>query len=142
MRTPETERKGREVEEAEEGSGGDETGFAGQEEAVIVEEEEGDTASTCSLGNLSNLESCQDADTRCTAAAAPSFPPATPPPYPASIHPCNTSEQGGENTDERGFVLIQGKQTLRADRMGDHLHRIPPASRGGGVCLRRQLFNT
>lgn len=44
MRTPKTERKGREVGEAEEGSGGEETGFAGQEEIRIVEEEEGDAA--------------------------------------------------------------------------------------------------
>lgn len=139
MCTPKTERKGREVGEAEEGSGGKETGFAGQEEVGIVEEEEGDTASTCSLGNLSNLKSCQDADRRCMAAAPPLSPHTSP--HPACIHPCNTSEQGGENPDGRGFVLIQGKQTLRADRTGDHLHRIPPASWGGG-CLRQQQFNT
>lgn len=62
-------------------------------------------------------------------------PPTHPSPHPACIHSCNTSKQGGENPDERGFVLIQGKQTLRADRTGDHLHRIPPASRGWGVCV-------
>lgn len=94
MRTPKTERKGREVGEAEEGSGGEETGFAGQEEVGTVEEEEGDTASTCSLGNLSNLKSCQDADRRCTAGA---------PPHPASTLATRANKAGKIQTREALF---------------------------------------
>lgn len=37
----------------------------------VVGEEEGVMASACSLGNLSNLESCQDTERLCTALPLP-----------------------------------------------------------------------
>lgn len=111
--------------------------------------EEGGTPSTCSLGNLSNLKSCQDAERLCKALPLP-FP--SPPLYKREReeeNPEDSKKSREMQTErERGchcvmfFVLIQGKLTLRADRTSYQLLGFcrPPRGFGsGGFALSSPL---
>ena len=93
-------------------------------------------ASACSLGNLSNLESCQDTERLCTALPHPL------PCVSALAHEWtrgrkSRKEWRGKQT-ERGcqcsLFLIQGKLTLCVDRTSNHLLGFccPPQGFGSG----------